>query len=97
MELNPVFARRLLLACWLDELERPNVPALMKVSGWHRRTIQDMLKSMAGLGFELRFIQDGSRFNDGYYQLVDWGPVNKQWVKVRRDAIMVMARERQKV
>lgn len=87
MELNPVFARRLYLAFLVEELERPNVPKLVEVTGWPRRTIQDVLKSLAGLGIELAFVQDGRRHNDGYYRLNDWGPFRKEWVELRKGDI----------
>ncbi len=48
MELNPVFARRLYLAVLVEEMERPNVPRLIEATGWPRRTIQDVLKSLSG-------------------------------------------------
>ncbi len=74
MELSPVFARRLYLALLVENLERPNVPKLIeKTGGWPRRTIQDVLKALPGIGIELIFVQDGRRHNDGYYQLSDWG------------------------
>lgn len=50
MELNPVFARRLYL-CWLiSSAEALNVPRLMTLTGWPRRTLQDVLKALPGLG-----------------------------------------------
>lgn len=78
--LNSVFARRLYL-CWLIENnERPNVPKLMALSGWPRRTLQDVLKALPGMGIELNFVQQGVRNNDGYYQIDRWGPVDRQWI-----------------
>ncbi|AMG29950.1 hypothetical protein AL542_05705 [Grimontia hollisae] len=88
MELNPVFARRLYLAFLVEEMERPNVPRLIEATGWPRRTIQDVIKSLAGLGIELSFIQDGRRHNDGYYRLTDWGPFKREWVEERKQEIM---------
>ncbi len=53
MELNPVFARRLYL-CWLiSSAEALNVPRLMTLTGWPRRTLQDVLKALPGLGVTL--------------------------------------------
>lgn len=53
MDFNPVFARRLYL-CWLlSHIEKPNVPHLMQVTGWPRRTLQDVLKALPGMGIEL--------------------------------------------
>jgi len=80
MELSPVFARRLYLALLVESLERPNVPKLIEKTGWPRRTIQDVIKALPGIGIELMFVQDGRRHNDGYYQLSDWGPFDSQWV-----------------
>lgn len=88
MELNPVFARRLYLAMLVDSIERPNVPKLIEQTGWPRRTIQDVLKALPGIGIELMFVQDGRRHNDGYYQLCDWGPFDSQWVLDRQDVIV---------
>ncbi|GAM57744.1 hypothetical protein JCM19231_3276 [Vibrio ishigakensis] len=82
MELNPVFARRLYLAHLVASLERPNVPKLIERTGWPRRTIQDVLKALPGIGISLQFVQDGRRHNDGYYQVSDWGPLDQQWVEV---------------
>ncbi len=84
MELSPVFARRLYLALLVESLERPNVPKLIEKTGWPRRTIQDVIKAMPGIGIELNFVQDGRRHNDGYYQLSDWGPFDSQWVTERK-------------
>lgn len=78
--LNSVFARRLYL-CWLiNHNERPNVPKLMALTGWPRRTLQDVLKALPAMGVELSFIQQGVRNNDGYYHITDWGPLDPQWI-----------------
>ncbi len=87
MELSPVFARRLYLALLVESLERPNVPKLIEKTGWPRRTIQDVIKALPGIGIELMFVQDGRRHNDGYYQLSDWGPFDSQWVFDRKSDI----------
>ncbi len=84
MELCPVFARRLYLALLVESLERPNIPKLIEKTGWPRRTIEDVIKAMPGIGIELNFVQDGRRHNDGYYQLSDWGPFDSQWVTERK-------------
>lgn len=80
MALNSVFARRLYI-CWLlNNEQRLNVPKLMALTGWPRRTLQDVLKALPGMGVELEFIQQGVRNNDGYYQLKSWGPLDGQWI-----------------
>lgn len=87
MELSPVFARRLYLAFLVESIERPNVPKLIEVTGWPRRTIQDVLKALPGIGIELKFVQDGRRHNDGYYCLSDWGPFDSHWVQDKQHEI----------
>lgn len=87
MKLSPVFARRLYLALLIENLERPNVPKLIEQTGWPRRTIQDVIKALPGIGIELVFVQDGRRHNDGYYQLSSWGPFNRQWLLDREAEI----------
>lgn len=88
MLLNSVFARRLYL-CWLiSHQERPNVPRLMALTGWPRRTLQDVLKALPGMGVELKFIQQGVRNNDGYYQLEGWGPLDSEWIDRHHDQLL---------
>ncbi|WP_145480408.1 winged helix-turn-helix domain-containing protein [Yersinia similis] len=88
MELNPVFARRLYL-CWLiSSAEALNVPRLMTLTGWPRRTLQDVLKALPGLGVKLTFVQHGVRNNAGYYRLDSWGPLNKRWIQENHDFIL---------
>ena len=88
MELNSVFARRLYL-CWLLKNEpRLNVPKLMAHTGWPRRTLQDVLKALPGMGIELEFVQQGSRNNDGYYQIKEWGPIDAAWIDRHPDLLL---------
>lgn len=88
MNLNSVFARRLYL-CWLlDNEQKPNVPKLMEITGWPRRTLQDVLKALPGMGVELDFVQQGVRNNDGYYQLSNWGPLDRQWIELHREYLL---------
>ncbi|ADW74844.1 Uncharacterized conserved protein UCP037266 [Rahnella aceris] len=86
--LNSVFARRLYL-CWLlDSEQKPNVPKLMEITGWPRRTLQDVLKALPGMGVELEFVQQGVRNNDGYYQLSGWGPLDAKWIERHREQLL---------
>jgi hypothetical protein len=88
MELNSVFARRLYL-CWLLKNEpRLNVPKLMARTGWPRRTLQDVLKALPGMGIELEFVQQGIRNNDGYYQIKEWGPIDVAWIDRHPDQLL---------
>lgn len=96
MELNPVFARRLYLALLVEQLDRPNVPKLIEITGWPRRTIQDVLKALPGFGIELAFIQDGKRHNDGYYQLSDWGPFDVHWLNRKKGILSLPSRVNKK-
>lgn len=88
LNLNSVFARRLYL-CWLlDNEQKPNVPRLMEMTGWPRRTLQDVLKALPGMGVELEFVQQGIRNNDGYYQISGWGPLDPQWIGRHREQLL---------
>lgn len=59
MGINSVLARRLYL-CWLiSHCDRPNGPRLMELTGWPRRTLQDVLKTLPGMGLKLQFVQQG--------------------------------------
>lgn len=79
--LNPTFSRRVLLMLAIESLERPSVPKLMRHLGWPRRTVQDVIKALSGMGAEVHFVEDGVRHNDGYYQLNNWGGIDKQWAQ----------------
>lgn len=88
LTLNSVFARRLYL-CWLlDNEQKPNVPKLMEITGWPRRTLQDVLKALPGMGIKLEFVQQGVRNNDGYYQISGWGPLDPQWIGRHRGQLL---------
>ncbi len=79
--LNPTFCRRLLISHLIATAERPSVPCLMALTGWPRRTIQDIIKALPGMGMELHFEQDGKRNNDGYYVIENWGAIDRLWVQ----------------
>ncbi|WP_416041883.1 winged helix-turn-helix domain-containing protein [Edwardsiella ictaluri] len=88
MEINPVFVRRLYL-CWLlAHKDKPNVPRLMQLTGWPRRTLQDVLKALPGMGVTLCFVEQGVRHNDGYYTLTDWGPLDAEWIAQHADGLL---------
>ena len=53
--LNTTFARRLLISHLITTVERPSVPVLMAKTGWPRRTIQDVIKAIPGMGKVLFF------------------------------------------
>lgn len=82
--LNPTFARRLLVAQLIHSQPRPCVPELIRLTGWPRRTLQDIIKALPGLGLEVAFVQDGVRNNAGFYQLKDWGPFDPEWIEQHR-------------
>ncbi|SDJ57461.1 hypothetical protein SAMN04488540_1102 [Ferrimonas sediminum] len=81
--LNPTFSRRLLLLHEIDQHDKASVPELMKSLGWPRRTLQDIIKALPGLGVQIEFVEDGVRHNDGHYRITDWGPINPKWVKAQ--------------
>ncbi|GGK59533.1 helix-turn-helix domain-containing protein [Amphritea balenae] len=88
-KLNTTFARRLLISHLVTTIDRPSVPALMAETGWPRRTIQDVIKAIPGIGIQIHFKQDGRRNNDGYYVIDGWGAIDPSWlsqnvVKIKR-------------
>ncbi len=79
--LNPTFCRRLLTAHLIQQEDRPSVPELMQLTGWPRRSLQDIIKALPGMGIEVTFVQDGVRHNAGYYQISGWGPIDNAWIE----------------
>jgi hypothetical protein len=72
----------MLIAYLIEQIPRPNNPALEEATGWPRRTVQDIIaKGLPGHGTQVEFIQEGVRHNDGYYRLHDWGSFDRNWVK----------------
>lgn len=86
-DFNPTFARRLITADLIAHAERPSVPELMRLTGWPRRTLQDIIKALPGLGLEVEFVQDGQRNNDGYYRLNNWGALDPNWINQHRSEL----------
>ncbi|MCA0899666.1 helix-turn-helix domain-containing protein [Microbulbifer agarilyticus] len=87
--LNPTICRRLLIAYLIERLPRPNNPALEEATGWPRRTIQDVIaKGLPGHGTLVAFVQQGVRNNDGYYEMKDWGSIDRKWVQENLAAIV---------
>ena len=89
-DLNPTFARRLILAQLIHSQPRPGVPELIRLTGWPRRTLQDIIKVLPGLGLDVVFVQDGKRNNDGYYQLNSWGPFDPNWIQQHRSQLFAL-------
>lgn len=88
LSLNPTICRRLLTTYLIEQLPKPNNPALEEVTGWPRRTVQDIIaKGLPGHGTRVSFVQEGVRNNDGYYRLEDWGSIDRAWVHDNLNAI----------
>ena len=71
------FYRRLYLA-YLINTGVNTVPAIMTNTGMPRRTAQDTISALHELGIECVF-QGANK--DGHYEIVNWGPINPQWLK----------------
>lgn len=81
------FYRKIYIA-FLMEQEAQNIPSLELQTGMPRRTLQDCIKGFADLSIECEFIaRAGTRNNDGYYRVNNWGPINPQWVGAQRALI----------
>ena len=89
-DLNPTFARRLIVAQLIHSQPRPSTPELIRLTGWPRRTLQDIIKVLPGLGLDVVFVQDGKRNNDGYYQLNSWGPFDPNWIDLHRNQLFAL-------
>lgn len=86
--LNPTICRRLLTTYLIEQLPKPNNPALEEATGWPRRTVQDIIaKGLPGHGTKVSFVQEGVRNNDGYYRLESWGSIDRTWVHRNLSAI----------
>ena len=90
LSLNPTFARRLIVAWLIAQQPRPSVPELMRLTGWPRRTLQDIIKALPEWGIEVDFVQDGVRNNDGYYQLRNWGPIDPDWIEQHQQPLLAL-------
>ncbi|AJQ96287.1 helix-turn-helix domain-containing protein [Gynuella sunshinyii] len=80
------FFRKLYLAHMIAG-QHHNLLSLHHLTQMPRRTIQDSLADFSDLGIVLEFVQDGPRNNSGYYRIVDWGPINPDWVSKHLDTI----------
>ncbi|WP_346837795.1 helix-turn-helix domain-containing protein [Microbulbifer sp. SAOS-129_SWC] len=86
--LNPTICRRMLIAHLIQQLPKPNNPALEAATGWPRRTVQDVIaKGLPGHGTQVEFVQEGVRNNDGYYVLRDWGSFDREWIAAHLEEI----------
>ncbi|MCL1066657.1 winged helix-turn-helix domain-containing protein [Shewanella olleyana] len=85
---HKAFLRKIFL-CHLIHQQQHNLLSLHQLTKMPRRTIQDTLAAMLDIGVEIKFVQDGERHNAGYYQLIDWGPINPQWIELNLEDICV--------
>ncbi|NRB37969.1 MAG: helix-turn-helix domain-containing protein [Pseudomonadales bacterium] len=53
------------------------VPAITKKTGMPRRTAQDTIKALPEIDVMCEFV---GATKDGAYQIVDWGPINQDWL-----------------
>ncbi len=77
------FFRRLILAHLISTGQR-NAKSLADELDWPLRTVEANLKSMLDVGITIRYV--GSK-RAGHYELVDWGPINSEWVSENHTAL----------
>ncbi|WP_371876057.1 helix-turn-helix domain-containing protein [Pleionea sp. CnH1-48] len=70
------FYRRLYVAYLIDSGVN-SVPAIMAKTGMPRRTAQDTIKALAELDIKCHF---NLPKKSGYYEILDWGAMNKEWI-----------------
>ena len=80
------YFRKLYLA-HLIASERQDQLSLEAATGMPRRTLQDSIKAMADIGIVCNFVQDGPKHRHGYYELLDWGDHNPDWIAANLDTI----------
>ncbi|PMG26909.1 hypothetical protein BCU94_04860 [Shewanella sp. 10N.286.52.C2] len=80
------FLRKVYLA-GLIEQQQHNLLSLQKQTQMPRRTLQDNIAAFTDIGIDVQFVQQGQRHNAGFYQLLDWGPINGAWVNSHFDKI----------
>lgn len=71
------FYRRLYVA-YLIENGVNTVPKIMETTGMPRRTAQDTISALSDLDIVCEF-KGANR--DGHYQILDWGAIQKIWIK----------------
>ena len=71
------FYRRLYVAHLIDT-GVSTVPAIMRETGMPRRTAQGTIAALGEIGIICEFV---GATKTGRYQIHDWGPVNKEWVR----------------
>ncbi|MCZ6830358.1 MAG: helix-turn-helix domain-containing protein [Gammaproteobacteria bacterium] len=73
------YGRKLFLAHCISTA-RHDLHSLEAETGMPRRTLQDAIKAMDDIGIVCRFVQDGPKHRHGYYQVLDWGDHDPDWV-----------------
>jgi hypothetical protein len=64
------------------------VPLICEHTGMHRRTAQDTILALNELAIVCQFM--GEKRN-GHYEIIDWGPIKKDWVKKHlKDVLSVL-------
>ncbi len=69
--------RRLLVAYIIDN-KTNTVPKIVQETNMPRRTIQDTIKALNEI--DIKCVFQGAT-KDGFYQIIDWGVINKKWIK----------------
>ncbi len=72
------FYRRLLVAHLIDSGIN-TVPAIILETGMPRRTAQDTITALHEL--DIKCVFQGAN-KDGGYEILDWGAINKKWLRV---------------
>ena len=70
------FYRRLLVAYLINTGEN-SFSALMSKTGWHRRTLQQVIKTLPDYGL---VVTVEGNIKTRTYAINQWGAINKQWI-----------------
>ena len=85
------YGRKLYLAHIISS-QRHDLHSLEAATAMPRRTLQDAIKAMADIGIVCGFVQDGPKHRHGYYQIVDWGDHDRDWITANLDTLKALLR-----
>ncbi|MEZ9466412.1 helix-turn-helix domain-containing protein [Vibrio breoganii] len=63
------------LVAYLIDSDFNTVPKIVEATGMPRRTAQDTIKALHEIEVKIE------QFSKGKYRVIDWGAVNKSWVR----------------
>lgn len=69
------FFRRMYIAYLIDTMQNNQVPDLMSITGFSRRTLQSVIEGLSDYCITCEYIKTENR-----YVIKDWASIQRQWV-----------------